>query len=426
MCGLLAAAAAGLAAWLWYQKLTGTITSLAGCGGEGGCSQLLGGRWSAWFGVPVSFPAMLNYAALAAAAFALGIGVRSRCWAPIACAAMLLGSGAALWFLAVQGLIVKEWCPYCSTIHGLGVAASVVGGLALVQQRKAEKDEEATWVPWTPLAGGAAAALAILVAGQVLGPAPKSHAVVDTAGESLAGTPTSPGPDPAGTAAPGGAAPAGTPDAGAPETDADGQRIVTFYNGSLRLKPATLPLVGSPDAPFVMAKVFDYTCSSCRTMHDHLKQAERAYPGRFAVIMLPAPINRACNDFVPAGVGDHADACELAKLALAVWAADRTKFEAFNEFLFDRGALISPAMAQQEAERLVGGDALDAGAKSEAASQMLAQTTRLFGSLTRNNPRMPKLLVRDGVTIEGVARDGREFVRTLEQHLRLTVPGSGS
>ncbi len=37
---------------------------VAGCGGLGDCGDLLAGRWSAWFGLPVAFPASLVYLAI--------------------------------------------------------------------------------------------------------------------------------------------------------------------------------------------------------------------------------------------------------------------------------------------------------------------------------------------------------------------------
>ena len=44
----------GVSAYLVWMKLTGQITSVVGCGGEGGCSNVLGSQWSQWFFIPVT------------------------------------------------------------------------------------------------------------------------------------------------------------------------------------------------------------------------------------------------------------------------------------------------------------------------------------------------------------------------------------
>ena len=61
---LLSISALTVCLWLLSRKLSGEITSIAGCGGEGGCWQVMGGRWSEWFRIPVTLLAALVHAAV--------------------------------------------------------------------------------------------------------------------------------------------------------------------------------------------------------------------------------------------------------------------------------------------------------------------------------------------------------------------------
>ena len=53
-----------LSGWLLFQKATGSITYLVGCGAGSGCANVLGSRWSQWFLIPVTALSLLLYAAL--------------------------------------------------------------------------------------------------------------------------------------------------------------------------------------------------------------------------------------------------------------------------------------------------------------------------------------------------------------------------
>src|SRR5438045_341003 len=59
---VLAVAALLLAAYLASIALSGS--RVAGCGPESGCDQVLQSRWSKWFGIPVSLPAIGLYLAV--------------------------------------------------------------------------------------------------------------------------------------------------------------------------------------------------------------------------------------------------------------------------------------------------------------------------------------------------------------------------
>ena len=61
---VLALAGLLISGYLFIQKVTGQIDSIVGCGGESGCANVLGSRWSQYFGVPVSALSATIYLAL--------------------------------------------------------------------------------------------------------------------------------------------------------------------------------------------------------------------------------------------------------------------------------------------------------------------------------------------------------------------------
>ncbi len=177
-----------VAAYLTNEKWQGRITNLAGCGGEEGCSQLLGGRWANWMLVPVSFWALTVYAPLLVLGL-LGITTRRRvqlAW---------IGSGilvaAALWFLGLQLFVEHRFCKYCFAMHTCSVVLLVTTALharslALRETNTPPSTARPAWI------AGATAGMALLL-GQLFGPQPATHQLT----EGPAAVPSSPTPPPA-------------------------------------------------------------------------------------------------------------------------------------------------------------------------------------------------------------------------------------
>src|SRR5690606_3513530 len=47
-------------------------------------------------------------------------------------------------------------------------------------------------------------------------------------------------------------------------------RQLTLLRGAVRVEPHQFPVMGSPDAPVVIAEIYDYTCPHCRRLHSQL------------------------------------------------------------------------------------------------------------------------------------------------------------
>src|SRR5690606_22994034 len=59
----------------------------------------------------------------------------------------------------------------------------------------------------------------------------------------------------------------------------------------------TAPLIGSPDALYVVKVLFDYECPHCQQLHFLLTEAVRRYDGKLAFALCPTPLNSRCNPY---------------------------------------------------------------------------------------------------------------------------------
>jgi len=102
---------------LFYRHVVGG--GIAGCGGGGACEELLASRWSQVLGVPVAGLGGLTYVVLLGS---LAANLR-RLLSPL----LGLLVGAAAWFIFVQAVLVGRFCPWCMTLHGIGLLVTALG-----------------------------------------------------------------------------------------------------------------------------------------------------------------------------------------------------------------------------------------------------------------------------------------------------------
>lgn len=369
--------ALGLNFWLTYQKWSGGIDSLAGCGKGSDCSNILGSRWSVVFGrIPVSLPSFFVYLALMLSLWRSSIGAR---YLQLVIAWVL--AGAAVWFIGLQAFLFEGFCKYCMTIHSIGllVALAIVWTYARGHRRDV----------WIALPVGAVAVI-LLVLIQVFGPVPASHRVdtVDGAG-------------------------------GRGGVHAAGEgRLVRFLGGNKAYRVESLPHLGDAGAKHVLVKYFDYTCDSCRKVDGYLEVTLEQYPDDVAVIVLPAPLSRRCNAHLPAEVKDHDKACEMARCALAVWRAAPKQFAAFHHWLM-RNSDQSVAEVEAEAKRRVGTDAYQVAQEDAWIDEVIRQNAEDYRVLIQATPVMPKLLLGGNSVLQGVSADAGSFVFELKKYLKI-------
>jgi hypothetical protein len=353
---VLTAAIAGAAVngWLLWQNLRGG--SIAGCGG-GPCDAVTSSRWGYLFGWPVSAFGLLVYTAL------LGsfIPVFSRFRLPL----LALPPGAAAWFVFVQAVFLKDFCPVCNSAHAIGLVAFIAG--------------LATAGPGRFARAGFWAAAAFLTVGllQVYGPLKTTHRIEE-------------------------APPAAS-------------RQVSFDGGKLTFDPVAYPLLGSPEAEHVLVEYFDYQCAACRAMAGHLDALIEAHPGRVAVLLMPVPLEAPCNPYLgPAP--QLPGSCEISRTALAVWRARPAAFPAFHKSL-----LASPS---SQRARSLATESMTPAALATALNDPWIDTTlrsnvAAWRHLSRSRAQLPKLLLRDRRVLHGLPSNTEEFLRVIRAELGL-------
>jgi uncharacterized membrane protein len=380
--------AAVLCGYLYWQKLNGSIVSLSGCGQESGCTQVLGGRWSQWMGVPVS---------LLAAGFYFGVFLLSfefvQRWFSIQADRLLAGAAVmaifcALWFVGLLWIVERAFCPYCAVAHGLGI----VFAIPVLHRAWRFRGREAGGF-FASAFSVALPAFLILIAGQVFGPRPDTHQIVE---KKLTPQPQAPTPLPGNLA---------------------------FFGGALTYPVAELPRIGEAVGQFHLVEYADYTCASCRDMSGDLEALFKAFPGKFTITVLPCPLNRQCNPYCGPKVVDHPGACELAVYALTVWQLAPSEFPAYHHYLMHLPFPVDVAAAKARAEAICGGpEALNSAETVAKVQKRLTITIEEYRLLAVTDPIMPKLLLQGSRVMNGPARDVATFLEVIRQEFKLAKP----
>ena len=357
--------ALGISLYLAWNSLGGS--SVAGCSGEGsGCHNVLSSKWGYVLGLPVSLTGLPVYGALLF--FSLFSSRHSRL---LSGTFSILIGGAALWFAAVQLLILKSFCPWCCATHGFAVAGTVL--LAFSSRRES--------TPRRPvlLTSLALPALGGLVFLQILGSAP------DQSKQASLG------------------------DAGARQ---DENNFISLHGGEFLLNPEDFPVIGSPHARHAVVALGDYTCGFCRKLHGQLQQIVAAYPeGELAVIELP--------------VARDAKAAEIQRLMLSLWKSHPEIKNALDTQIYERRLSIDPDSIRIAAGVLLGEEAVSssiaehgawADRQIEIASRVLKANSKITGA-----PHLPQLIAGEEVNI-GASKDLATYTDLFARNFNLLSP----
>lgn len=201
-------------------------------------------------------------------------------------------------------------------------------------------------------------------------------------------------------------------DSGQDPDEAVKRRMVGIFGGKIQLDVDQWPLLGNRNAQCIFVEMSDYTCPHCRANHQFISQARAELGDGVAVLVFSVPINRNCNDTVQHTEPVHADACELARLALAVWRLAPEKFPAFHEWLFSGEAAPTARSARIEAESLVDSEKLAEELGGETVDLYIAKQVELYRMVGAGT--VPKMLFPD-VTVTGNAGSAESLVRIIEQ-----------
>ena len=370
---------------------------VAGCGAGSGCDRVLSSHWAYWMGLPVGLPALVIYLSLFVATFTVSRQGPAKVVRQISlhliCSLSLLVLAAALWFFSIQRLEIHAWCKYCLATHfSAAWAACLLLGAAL---RRGSKGQSAGFlvVSWRRDrldVIAAAIGLAILVTGQMAVPK-RIYAVTHFPGQS-----------------------------GGMLTQ------VLLHDGRFRLDPKELPILGSATMTNFIVSFFDYTCSHCRALHPLLKAAAEKYQDRFTVIELPVPLDAECNPLILITAPANQDACEYARLGLAVCHAKREAYGEFEDWLFATPAIPPLDEVRSHAAILVGQEALDRALSSVWVQRQLETDIALYQANARavGDGLLPQLVMGNVIT-HGAIETQSELNQLIEKNM-LTTPAKAS
>lgn len=373
---LLLVLATALASYLAWGSIS--EGSLAGCGPSSGCDKVLSSRWAYWLGIPVSVPAVLTYLGLLIGSFMIygrTTAQRRQAWMMVIVLSIMI-TGVVFWFAGLQMFLLKSYCRFCLAAHGSAlVAVALLLRNSPVQRgfKSAPAKGNPQTLPFRSALNASLvglAGLAILVSGQLL---------VEKASNRVK-----------------------TVASGAPaEVQEETVRELSLHEGKFKLNLDEIPLIGSPSAPHVIVSLFDYTCHHCRDMHGLLAQAKARFTNQLAIASLPLPLDANCNHVVPRTPRAHLNACEYAKLGLAVWRTKKESFAQFDSWVFAPPRPLDIDQVKQYAAQLVGQANLERALTNEwVASQI--QTDVAIYEANRKEMRsgaMPQLILGESISV---------------------------
>jgi uncharacterized membrane protein/protein-disulfide isomerase len=188
------------------------------------------------------------------------------------------------------------------------------------------------------------------------------------------------------------------------------RRLLTFAGNRFTLDVKQWPLLGKTDAKFVFVEMFDYTCPHCRNTHQAIMGAQKQYGDDLAIFALPVPLENACNP-AAAGAG-HPGACEMAKIAVAVWRLNPQKFQTFHDWMFQGHRTVSTA--RQFAESLVGKAPLQTELSSAVPGQYISRHVSLYQRV--GSGQVPKLIF-PATTMQGEVNSPTTLCNAIEREL---------
>jgi len=375
-----------------------------GCGQDSGCGEVLGSPWAYWLGIPVSLLGLGLYGAFFISTFSLKIGQQQK--ATRALNSLTLFSfatlAAAAWFVGVQAVAIKSFCPYCCTAHGLASLAAVIF-LSQASDIGSRLSVRLNFGVGIVVAFGL---VAVIAGVQIILPKePEAPLIVDL-GQAQTNAPIAeakpapkPTPPPAPAVEPKPTAPAvATVTPEAPSTPKAEPFLVP--RSSLSLDAARLPLLGPANAPHRIGCLFDYTCHHCRQLHGFIRTAIDQFDGQLSCLMIPMPLDANCNAQIKRTGRDHVNACKYAKICLAVQQVAPAKYDAFDRWLFTNHKTTKPlAKVREHAASLVGAAALNKAVASATVQQQLQQNIRAYELNSKNGKKslMPQTIIKDQV-----------------------------
>lgn len=379
---LAALALAGLAINVLLLTKGSGSSDVIGCGGDG-CAKVLTPPWSVILGLPVALFGTIVYAAVS-----LTLWMPTRPLLGVLSGAI---TGAAVWFVFVQVVLLESYCPWCMAGHAVGITFVAI---ALIRQHREDP---------TSSINTAAAVTAVVVAGSV----GAIQFFSPGAGEYLDASSNS---DAAKALA----------EASASGIYSRGEgRKITFGAGKRTFDLSAMPRIGPANAKAVIVELFDYQCPSCRVMQGFIDALLAKYPEDVCVIVLPVPLERACNPAMGPDDTQFPDSCKLTELALAVWRKKPEEFPTFHRLLL-AGATLDEA--RDAAMQWISKPELEAALQDYWITELITSNAKDCAALSAANNKLPKLMVGDSGLIHGLPPGKTAFIQEMEKTFSLFKP----
>ena len=354
-------------------------SGVPGCGPDSGCDRVLSSPWAYWLGIPVSLPGLGLYTAFLINTFSLRPDEPEKARRALNVLTLCAGAiiGAAVRFVGVQAVAIKAFCPFCCTAHAL----ASLGAGGFLWNANAVGNRLAVLVNLAWGIGAAAGVVAVIAGVQFVAPTklppPK---IVDFGGSTNKDEPGN--------------------IHGRDTNNTESANLFPVPGTDLRLQVDRLPMIGSVEATHRIGLLFDYTCHHCRDLHGYMREAVEEFDGQLACVLIPIPLDAKCNKSIEETHPDHVDACEYAKICLAVHLAAPAKYDAFDRWLFSNHKQQKKLdVVRRFAAQLVGAAALEKALANEAMNAQLQQNIRTY-ELTSENGKdssMPQTIIEDKI-----------------------------
>lgn len=196
-----------------------------------------------------------------------------------------------------------------------------------------------------------------------------------------------------------------------------GSRTVELLDGKLELDVYEHPLLGDPEAKYVVVEFFDYTCPHCRKMHKIVAEARPRYGDQLAIVMLPMPNDIRCNRYVKQGGQDHRGACKLANLAVATSDLDPATFEKLHDWMMKPEHAPSYGSSLSRASKTIDQGELLERLADKNVSDRVQGYIELFATLDRTYDASLPLQILGGEVVAGAPASAQELCDLWEQKL---------